>query len=403
MKRLVILLPVLLALQVGVQPALAWTWPVDGPVLRPFNLGADPYAGGQHRGVDIGATLGSQVVAPSEGTVSFAGTVAANGRCITIRTPDGYSVTLVQLGGLGVAKGDAITEGASVGTVGPSGEPGISQPHVHLGIRLTADPNGYLDPLALLPPRATPEPEPAPSAPETEPLPAPVSGKQGKPAAATAPDVGPRRASRPARTQSPVRAPARVGWQSSERRLRSQVASRERAWRQSAVPPWRDPRSFEAPGATPQATAGSAETTPRELPEPFLLVLPLVAVLFLGLAVLCRQLRNAGTADRAAAVFLERVVPAAENAHALRLGQEDRFVLDRDFERVLLPETKALPDLDRNDNSTKLVDVADDPRPRRSPRRPRRCLERLSSGHRLQARSTIRPGSRVSVPARCAF
>ena len=37
MKRLVILLPVLLALQVGVQPALAWTWPVDGPVLRPFN------------------------------------------------------------------------------------------------------------------------------------------------------------------------------------------------------------------------------------------------------------------------------------------------------------------------------------------------------------------------------
>src|SRR5438046_2277999 len=49
MKRLVILLPVLLALQVGVQPALAWTWPVDGPALRPFILGADPYAAGPHR------------------------------------------------------------------------------------------------------------------------------------------------------------------------------------------------------------------------------------------------------------------------------------------------------------------------------------------------------------------
>ena len=45
MKRLVMLLPVLLAFQVGVQPALAWTWPADGPVLRPFNLGGDPYAG----------------------------------------------------------------------------------------------------------------------------------------------------------------------------------------------------------------------------------------------------------------------------------------------------------------------------------------------------------------------
>ena len=30
----------------------AWAWPVDGPVLRPFVFGGDPYAGGQHRGID---------------------------------------------------------------------------------------------------------------------------------------------------------------------------------------------------------------------------------------------------------------------------------------------------------------------------------------------------------------
>ena len=59
MKRLVALLPVLIALQAGVPPALAWTWPVDGPVLRPFVLGDDPYAAGQHRGIDIGATAGA--------------------------------------------------------------------------------------------------------------------------------------------------------------------------------------------------------------------------------------------------------------------------------------------------------------------------------------------------------
>jgi hypothetical protein len=33
MKGFALLLPVLVALQVGVQPALAWAWAVDGPVL----------------------------------------------------------------------------------------------------------------------------------------------------------------------------------------------------------------------------------------------------------------------------------------------------------------------------------------------------------------------------------
>ena len=53
MKRVVALLPVLIAFQAGAPPALAWTWPADGPVLRPFVLGDDPYAAGQHRGIDV--------------------------------------------------------------------------------------------------------------------------------------------------------------------------------------------------------------------------------------------------------------------------------------------------------------------------------------------------------------
>ena len=30
-------------------PALSWTWPVEGPVARPFVFGDDPFAAGQHR------------------------------------------------------------------------------------------------------------------------------------------------------------------------------------------------------------------------------------------------------------------------------------------------------------------------------------------------------------------
>ncbi|MGH3030917.1 MAG: peptidoglycan DD-metalloendopeptidase family protein, partial [Gaiellaceae bacterium] len=163
MKRLVALLPVLIALQAGVPPALAWTWPVDGPVLRPFVLGDDPYAAGQHRGIDLGAGAGVAVRAPAAGAVTFAGTVPGGGRTVTIQTSDGYSVTLVHLGSLGVGRGAAVAEGSAVGTVGPSGEPELAEPYVHLGVRRTADEHGYLDPLALLPAVASDPPSEAES------------------------------------------------------------------------------------------------------------------------------------------------------------------------------------------------------------------------------------------------
>lgn len=133
--------------------AYAWSWPVQGPVLRPFSYDeAHPYAAGQHRGIDIGAdAAGESVVAPAAGTVSFAGTVASNGKAVTIETADGYSVTLTHLGSIAVAKGATVAERDSVGTVGPSGTPEVDGPYVHLGIRHTADPNGYVDPLTLLP------------------------------------------------------------------------------------------------------------------------------------------------------------------------------------------------------------------------------------------------------------
>jgi hypothetical protein len=126
-------------------------------VLAPFSFDpVHPYAGGQHRGVDIGAdAAGESIVAPAAGTVSFAGTVPTSGRSVTIQTPDGYSVTLTHLGSALVVKGQTVAEQEPVGTVGPSGTAEVDGPYVHLGIRTTSDPNGYLDPLGFLPPAAT--------------------------------------------------------------------------------------------------------------------------------------------------------------------------------------------------------------------------------------------------------
>jgi pyruvate/2-oxoglutarate dehydrogenase complex dihydrolipoamide acyltransferase (E2) component len=152
--------------------AYAWSWPVQGPVLRPFSFDeAHPYVAGQHRGIDIGAdAVGDAVAAPAAGTVSFAGTVPTNGMSVTIQTTDGHSVTLTHLGSILVAKGATVAEREPVGTVGPSGTAEVGGPYVHLGIRVTDDPDGYVDPLGFLPPAATggvTQADPAPAQPNS--------------------------------------------------------------------------------------------------------------------------------------------------------------------------------------------------------------------------------------------
>jgi hypothetical protein len=211
----------LLASLVLAPAAGAWSWPASGPVLRPFGVGDDPYAGGQHRGVDIGGKEGEPVLAPRAGVVVFAGSIPRSGRSVTIHTDDGYSVTLVHLGSLGVSRNAPVGEGDRIGTLGSSGDAEWDQPYLHLGVRLTSDPNGYVDPLRFLPPRSVAggavavAPAPVPSDPEPQvpaapPRPSPVSTAVTEtpppsPVPAPAPAVAPAAAEPPSET---VPAPA---------------------------------------------------------------------------------------------------------------------------------------------------------------------------------------------------
>lgn len=231
-RRLVILTFVFLA---WTPAAYAWSRPVEGPVLKPFAYDeAHPYAAGQHRGVDIGADAAGQVVvAPAAGTVSFAGTVPTNGKSVTIETADGYSITLTHLGSFVVSKGETVAEQDTIGAVGPSGTPEVDGPYVHLGIRVTADPNGYVDPLGLLPSAAesggtdsgatTPQPTAAPAA-------APAS----KPAS-SAPRSAPKASSRGAHPGS-----ARSGVQSHHQERAQKPRSNARTSRSQHRPAVRD-------------------------------------------------------------------------------------------------------------------------------------------------------------------
>jgi len=176
-RRFVIALAVALMLMLlTAGSAAAWTWPAGGDLLRPFVLGDDPYAGGQHRGIDVGGAEGEAVVAPATGTVTYVGTVPTHGRTITITTADGYAITLTHLGDASVSKGSSVTEGERIASVGSSGTPEHAGPYLHLGIRTASEEQGYLDPLRFLPSRPTAS-QPAPAAPAVAapaPTPAPT-------------------------------------------------------------------------------------------------------------------------------------------------------------------------------------------------------------------------------------
>lgn len=148
-----------------------WRRPVAGPLLRAFAVGADRYARGQHRGVDLGAPIGTLVRSACTGRVSFAGRVPGGGRTVSVRC-GAFAATYQQLGTIAVRAGRSVVAGTSLGTIGRSGDPRTPSPHLHLGAR-TAATRRYVDPLGLLGrgPRPDPLLDPArPGRPRAVPL-----------------------------------------------------------------------------------------------------------------------------------------------------------------------------------------------------------------------------------------
>ena len=217
----------------------AWVWPVSGDVITPYRNGTDPYASGQHRGIDIAAPIGSPVVAAAGGDVRFAGTAGSSGLTISIRTGDGYDTSYLHLSSVAVRAGARVSAGARIGAVGITGTRSATAAHLHFGVRDAGTRHAYHDPLNFLPPpAAAPRPSPPTSAPAPAPRPAqPVA----VPAPATAPQSapGPDAASRPGRAPHPLPAPGRHPSQ------------------QSVPRPHAEPRSVPSPLPAPGSRPGS--------------------------------------------------------------------------------------------------------------------------------------------------
>jgi len=153
-----------------------WTWPVAGEVITGYRNGDDPYAGGQHRGIDIAADPGTPVGAAAGGIVRFAGTAGSSGLTVSVRTSDGrLDTSYLHLSEVTVREGDAVAGGDRLGAVGVSGRRSAHRPHLHFGVREAGTRHAYVDPLNLLGPLPAPGPEPPGAAPLPEPLPVPVA------------------------------------------------------------------------------------------------------------------------------------------------------------------------------------------------------------------------------------
>jgi len=133
------------------------------------------YNGSGHSGIDLGAAIGTKVLAAKDGIITATGDTDAvpgcwsYGKWVFIKHPNGLSTLYAHLSGISVSAGQAVSSGQ---TIGYSGNTGYSTgPHLHFGVYATqgvritkfensinckgatiplADPKAYLNPLSYL-------------------------------------------------------------------------------------------------------------------------------------------------------------------------------------------------------------------------------------------------------------
>ncbi|HZG49426.1 MAG TPA: peptidoglycan DD-metalloendopeptidase family protein [Thermoleophilaceae bacterium] len=257
----------------------AWTWPLRGEVITPYRNGDDPYAGGQHRGIDIAGTVGAPVLAAAAGEVRFAGTAGSSGLTVSVRTADGFDTSYLHLSSTSVRAGERVVAGDRLGAVGTSGTRSAAQPHLHFGVREAGSEHAYRDPLAFLPPppvaaRPAPEPAPAPQpillTPAPQPAPAgrgaPAGGRVPVPGGAPAPRDAPVPRGLPAPRGAPV--PRRVPEPRTAPDTRGQPAPRLGPVPAGAPSPLTAPLSRPTPAQGPVGHGVEGRPAPAGLPAP---------------------------------------------------------------------------------------------------------------------------------------
>jgi len=119
-------------------------WPLALPMGDPFGPRGDRF----HAGIDIPAPLATPVAAAGDGEVVYAGWRDGGwGNEVTIAHGHGVRAMYAHLSSVGVAVGDHVEAGETIGLVGATGD--ATGPHLHFELRLRG---AAIDPLTALPP-----------------------------------------------------------------------------------------------------------------------------------------------------------------------------------------------------------------------------------------------------------
>ena len=129
--------------------SFTWPCPSSGRITSGFGNRESPTEGASsyHKGVDVGASSGSSVVAAAGGTVVLATYSASAGNYIMISHGGSVYTVYMHLSSMSVSKGQTVSRGSTIGAVGSTGY--STGPHLHFGIRING---GYVDPLSYVRP-----------------------------------------------------------------------------------------------------------------------------------------------------------------------------------------------------------------------------------------------------------
>ena len=117
-----------------------WPSAVSQRITSSYGYRIHPITGTKklHRGIDIGAALGTNVLAAEAGTVVTAGWNNSYGYYVTINHGNGYVTLYAHNSKLLVSKGDTVTRGQVIAKCGSTGN--STGPHIHFEVAL----NGQL-------------------------------------------------------------------------------------------------------------------------------------------------------------------------------------------------------------------------------------------------------------------